>query len=178
MNLSILLDVVVACLLVATIVLAVLLNRRLDRLRDGRAELAETVRSLAEATQKAEVAIRGLRQTASEAGDALQRRIDKAGSLRDELQLIAETADRLASRIEGAAGLSARPAPAPDKPVAGKQAAEKPAAEKPAAEKFVADRPAAAPRRAAAHPAERPEQAPELRSQAERDLLKALKDIR
>lgn len=172
MNLSILLDVVVACLLIATIVLAVLLNRRLDRLRDGRAELAETVRSLAEATQKAEVAIRGLRQTASEAGDSLQRRIDKAGSLRDELQLIAETADRLASRIEGAAGRTARPAPAPDKPVAGKQAADKPAAEKPGT-----DRPAAAPRRAA-HPAERPEQASELRSQAERDLLKALKDIR
>ena len=167
MNLSILLDVVVACLLVATIVLAVLLNRRLDRLRDGRAELAETVRSLAEATQKAEVAIRGLRQTASEAGDALQRRIDKAGSLRDELQLIAETADRLASRIEGAAGRTARPA----------QTSDKAAPDKPATNNQGADKPAAAPRRAA-HPAERPEQASELRSQAERDLLKALKDIR
>ncbi|HYD30404.1 MAG TPA: DUF6468 domain-containing protein [Azospirillaceae bacterium] len=99
---SLLLDLVIVGLLVATITYAVILNRQLTQLRESRGELEMLVRGFAEATSRAEVGVKAMKKTAGEAGEALQSTIEKAHSLRDELQLIIETADSLANRLESA----------------------------------------------------------------------------
>lgn len=97
--LPLILDGVVAALLIATIVYAVTLNRQLARLRDGRAELADYIKGLNDATANAEAAVRGLRKAAGETGEQLQRSVDKAQALRDELQFMIESGNALADRL-------------------------------------------------------------------------------
>ncbi|HRJ62411.1 MAG TPA: DUF6468 domain-containing protein, partial [Azospirillaceae bacterium] len=102
--LPLIVDGVVAVLLIATIVYAVILNRQLARLRDGRAELADYIKGLNDATANAEAAVRGLRKAAGETGEQLQRAVDKGQALRDELQFMIESGNALADRLGGASG--------------------------------------------------------------------------
>lgn len=101
--LALALDVVIIGLLAATIVYAVLLNRQIIRLRDSRGELQTLIKGFNEATARAEAGVKGMKRAAGEAGEGLQKAIDRAQLLRDELQLIIETGDALATRLEGAA---------------------------------------------------------------------------
>lgn len=102
--LPLIVDGVVAVLLIATIVYAVILNRQLARLRDGRAELADYIKGLNDATANAEAAVRGLRKAAGETGEQLQRAVDKGQALRDELQFMIESGNALADRLGGVSG--------------------------------------------------------------------------
>src|SRR3546814_3908269 len=86
-------DSLIIILLAATIVYASILNKRLSRLRDNRAELEKAVRSFGEAAGKADAGIKGLKLTADKAGSTLQKEIDRAQRLRDEL------ADRKSTRL-------------------------------------------------------------------------------
>lgn len=97
--LPMILDGVVAVLLIATIAYAVILNRQLTRLRDGRAELTDYIKGLNDATANAEAAVRGLRKAAGETGEQLQRSVDKAQALREELQFMIESGNALADRL-------------------------------------------------------------------------------
>lgn len=96
---SLIMNVIIAGLLVATIVYAIRLNRQIERLRDSRSELAELIVGLNEATANADTAVRGLRKAAGDTGEQLQRAIDKATALRDELAFMVETGDALANRL-------------------------------------------------------------------------------
>lgn len=102
--LPLIVDGVVVVLLIATIVYAVILNRQLARLRDGRAELADYIKGLNDATANAEAAVRGLRKAAGETGEQLQRAVDKGQALRDELQFMIESGNALADRLGGVSG--------------------------------------------------------------------------
>lgn len=119
---SLVLDLLIIGLLVATITYAVVLNRQLTQLRESRGELESLVRGFAEATMRAEAGVKAMKKTAGESGEALQATIEKAVGLRDELQLMIETADSLANRLEnatrggGASVPPARPA-APAQPL-------------------------------------------------------------
>lgn len=99
---AIFLDLLVIGLMVATIVYAVSLNRSIAKLRDGKAELATLLGNLAEAVAHADVAIKGMKMIAGEYDSTLSQRIGTARALIDELNVINETADNLASRIEKA----------------------------------------------------------------------------
>jgi hypothetical protein len=109
------LDIVVSLLLIATIGYAVMLNSRLTALRKNRDDLAKTVVSFNEATVRAESSIPKLKKAAEDAGHGLQERVEKAQSLRDDLAFMIERADTMANRLENAvrsARTEVRPVPA------------------------------------------------------------------
>ncbi len=99
---AIFLDLLVIGLMVATIVYAVSLNRSISKLRDGKAELATLLANLAESVAHADIAIKGMKAIAGEYDSSLSQRIGTARALVDELNVINETADNLAARIEKA----------------------------------------------------------------------------
>jgi hypothetical protein len=102
---QVILDVLVAGLLIATIVYSVGLNRKLAGLRRSRSELQDIVRGFAEASARAEAGVRGMKKMAGESADALQRTIERAGALRDELEIMIDSGNSLAGRLEGSATL-------------------------------------------------------------------------
>lgn len=119
MPFSLALDVLVAVLLVITIGYAMVLNRRLGRLRRDKSELEKLAATFGQATARAEESIGNLKKTA----DALKGRIDNAQALRDDLAFLIDrggsAADRLeetvrAARKEG----GSRPRPGLKKPAA------------------------------------------------------------
>jgi hypothetical protein len=162
MNVAMALDVLLIVLLLATIVYAMLLSRRLRALRADRDGIDAVVERMNEATRKADASLKGLRQSAEQAKGALDEPMAKAQALRDELAFLVQRADaageRLADGLSGAGGAVAAPA-----------------------------RPKAAPRAGGRARDERaPSEADELnagrgdavRSQAERDLMNALRNVR
>jgi len=182
-----LLDIVVSVLMVATIAYATRLNTRLAALRKNRDDLARTILGFNEATLRAESSIPKLRKAAEEAGQALQDRVEKAQSLRDDLAFMIERADTMANRLENAVRSAridppARPAPAPAPAAAAARPAPAPTpASAPA-------RPAAPAAAAAARSAQQAAVASvsaaaefggdDDRSEAERELLRALQAMR
>jgi hypothetical protein len=125
MTLTLLVDLVVAGLLVTAIGYCVLLNRRLAALRADKAQLDETVRSLAEVSLRAESGITKLRETAEKVGRSLQQRIEAGERLRDDLAYMVDRAGGLADRLEdgirhrredGRPAPSGRPDPKPQAP--------------------------------------------------------------
>lgn len=100
MDYKIILDLIIAVLLAATIGYAVLLNRQLSSLRKNRDELAKIILNFNEATVRAEASVPKLRKAAEEAGADLQQRVEKAQSLRDDLAFMIERADQMAGRLE------------------------------------------------------------------------------
>jgi len=80
-----LLDGIIILLLVLTIVYAAILNRRLTRLRGGKAELEAASRGFAEAALRLDSNLKGLKSTAEGAGNVLQKRIDRASALSQQL---------------------------------------------------------------------------------------------
>jgi Domain of unknown function (DUF6468) len=102
MTLSLILDVVVAGLLLATIAYAMVLSRRLGALRDDKAQLEALVKSLEESSRRAEAGIAALKSAAEEIGRALQEKVDRGQALRTDLGYILELAGSLADRLEGA----------------------------------------------------------------------------
>lgn len=192
--LALVLDVAIVGLLAATIAYAINLNRRLVHLRDSKAELDELVRGFAEAAERAEAGVHGMKQVAAEAGDRLQKTVDRAQGIRDELQFMVEAADSVASRLEGTI---TQPRPATPS-TAAKPPASRPAAEaratdirpadarpgsatghaRPGAEQQTAS-PPAEPARRTAEPARRTaDAAPDSLSRAERELMKAIEKMR
>lgn len=102
MDWKVILDLVIAVLLLATIGYAMTLNSRLTQLRKNRDDLARIIVSFNEATVRAESSIPKLKKAADEAGMSLQERVDKAQSLRDDLAFMIERADSMANRLESA----------------------------------------------------------------------------
>lgn len=93
------LDGVVVVLLVATIGYAVVLNRRIGEMRKWKAEFDRMITSFNQATTRAEAGIQSLKSIASQRGPDLQRSLDKARSLRDDLAYLVERGDTLADRL-------------------------------------------------------------------------------
>lgn len=113
-------DVAIILLLVPTIVYAVILNRRLSALRNSRDELAKVVGNFNEATMRAEAGIPKLKKATLDANNALQERVEKAHSLRDDLAFMIERAEEMADRLDTSvrAGRAAEAAPPPASPTA------------------------------------------------------------
>ena len=119
--LSIWIDAVVAVLLVATIGYSMLLNKRLTAVRSDRDKFEDLVRNLNTASQRAEAAVASLRGSTDDAARRIEKRIDEARALSDDLVYMIERggtiADKLASLIRNGRdglkpdlGVEARPA--------------------------------------------------------------------
>jgi hypothetical protein len=204
MPLSTFLDLAIILLLVPTIIYAVILNRRLSTLRKSRGELAKVVSSLNEATMRAEAGIPKLKKATHEANSALQDRVEKAHSLRDDLAFMIERSEEMADRLEGAvrtgrtgnvqpaaAPLPVRSAVAPDPSVAARTLAGAALASDgdeeidlravigaARAEANVTGQREAGPSSGGVRPAPETYVDEDERSEAERELLKALQSAR
>ncbi len=93
---SLILDVLVAVLLAVTIGYAVVLNKRLGKLRGDKKDLEKLATKFGESTSRAEESIETLRHTA----DLLQSGIDKAQALRDDLTFLIDRGDQAADSLE------------------------------------------------------------------------------
>ena len=164
------LDGLIVVLLLATIFYSVALSRRLGALRDNRKEMETAVRRFAEASMKADASIKGLKRTADESGMTVQKLVDRAQTLRDELAYLVEAAEAVAERLEAQTGVprpqprapSGRAAPAPQ----GAEASDRP-------EDLTATRPT--PRTG---PSARPGAREDRDSQANAELLRAIENLR
>ena len=143
-----LLDLLLAGLLCATLVYCFVLNRRLSRLRSARGDMAEMVRGFHQATEAARASVAELKNASDAIGSDLKNQVDKAREMLDELELVTSSASRVADRIEKGVDQS------------------RPAGKAP---------PTSSP---AATPADERPARSEVRSEAERELLNALREVR
>ena len=101
MTLAQTIDILVAGLLVVTIFYAVSLNRKLGQLRTSRAEFEKLIAEFSSAAVRTEGSIAALKESAGEQQAGLQKKIDGAGKLRDELAFILDRGDGLAHQLDG-----------------------------------------------------------------------------
>ena len=152
-----LLQIVLMVMLAATMFHAFRLERALGVLRRDRAALEELVAGFNESTRQAETGIERLRAAADGAGRQIARHVDQARSLKNDLDFLISRGEKVADHLDKAVRVkSASNAGAPD-PL--------PRALVPVAPLTV--------------PLQVPEeQDSRLRSQAEKDLLRALRAVR
>lgn len=110
---TLIIDIAVAVLLVVTIAYAMTLNKRLNRLRKDKKDLENLARTFGESTQRAEENLNQLRTVAQ----ALDIQMQRAQTLRDDIAFLADrgssTADRLEELVrEARDGLGVVPKPA------------------------------------------------------------------
>lgn len=173
-TISLVLDLVMVGLLVATIAYAIILNRQIARLRESRGELAELIQGLNDAMAKADSSVRGMKAAAHNTGEGLQKAIEKAAALRDELQFMVEAGNTLADRLSGFSDDRTRPAAV--RP-AGKAPALRPLLDE-LDEGRTAPPPPPMVRRAPQSDEDRPRDGEEGLSRAERELLRAIENRR
>ena len=92
-------EIIVALLLVAAIIWAFVLDRRLRDLKQGRDGMRQTVVDMAAAANRAEAAVAALRQSAQTAAVELAARQAQAKAAADELSMLVSAADGLAERL-------------------------------------------------------------------------------
>lgn len=154
-----LLEIALIVLLAFTLFHALRLERALGVLRRDRAALEELVAGFNASTRQAEQSIERLRAAADGTGRQIARQLDTAGALKDDLVFLIERGERLADRLDGLVRAGRQLAPEPPRVAL---------PDYPRAETIAADRPG--------DPSQSgPPEAPRLRSQAERDLMRALK---
>jgi hypothetical protein len=132
------LDLVLICLLAATLFHALRLERALGVLKRDRAALEELVAGFNASTRQAEHGIERLHEAADGAGRQIARQMEAASALKDDLAFLIERGEALADRLDAAVRAA----------------------------------------RARAQETPRADPEPRPRSQAERDLLRALRRTR
>jgi hypothetical protein len=103
MSISLIVEIMLSALLLATVIYCALLERKLSALRKGQDGLKETIGELNRAIVSASVSMRTLRATADDAGKNLQEQIGKARGMIDELSLLNVSGERIAQRMVGSA---------------------------------------------------------------------------
>lgn len=178
--LPLILDGLLIVLLLATIVYAMILNRKLNRLRGNHDEMEVFVDKLNVACARAEAATAGLRNAGENGKAVFREAASKAEALRDELAFLVERADIVAGRLATASEGT--------KVVPKETQAQGMAAKPDQARKAGSKRPASTARRAPdAGRSQEPsrvgragpvDDAASPRSEAEEELLKALRNAR
>lgn len=109
---SMILDVVLSVLLLATIGFAWRLERRISALRNEKAQLAQLMADFSHAAGRAEAGVRALEAAAADAGRGLEGLVSRAHGLREDLVYMIERAEPIADRLASAA--RGEPARVPD----------------------------------------------------------------
>jgi len=110
------LDLVLIGVVGTGVVQAVRLIRQLQDLRASRAEMERFVHEFNSAVTRAEAGIKGLRSVARESGDDLEKLIEKASLVRDELSFIIDSAEGVSERLARKTSTVMNTERAPDKP--------------------------------------------------------------
>ncbi len=112
---TIMLDGLVAVLLLATIVYAWRLDRRLATLKQEKAALGELMADFTHAATKADQGLKALKAAAADMGRDVEGLVAKGQGLRDDLSFLIERgeplADRLADTVRARSAPPATPAP-------------------------------------------------------------------
>ena len=98
-SLEFIINIVIIALLIPTIIYAYRLNKNLTILRQNQSSLSKLIQSLNEATFKAENSIPKLKSATQSTSGELKE-VDSAKTLKDDLTFINERADNLADRLE------------------------------------------------------------------------------
>lgn len=98
--LSVILDIVVLIGLGVTIYYCIRLSKALSNFRKYRQEFNTLVGDLSRNIEQAQEAIRGMKDSSFEAGEDLQKVVNNARKLADELQLMNDMGNSLANRLE------------------------------------------------------------------------------
>ncbi len=99
-TLPLILDGLIAVLLVATIIYVIRLTYYLKHFKKTRGELESIIKDLSGHITKADKAVKTLNETVDESSDDLQNRLNKANAMFDELDIVVQTGDALANRLE------------------------------------------------------------------------------
>lgn len=94
------LNIIVAVLLVATLVFCWVLNKKLEVIRNHRAELEALIAAFNDSCLRAESGVKALRSATDEA-TRLQQYLDRSQNLRDDLSYLVDRGGSLADRLEG-----------------------------------------------------------------------------
>ena len=122
-------DLVLLAALGVVMYRARLLSKQFAEMQANRAAFEQLIQALNIATQRAEGAIMGLREAATESADGVQNKINAARALSDELEIMVQAGDSLAERLQNLAtqNRSAAPvAPRTEEPPPAKPAAAAP----------------------------------------------------
>jgi hypothetical protein len=103
MTLTMMVEIVVAVLLLVTLGISLVLNRRLGNLRANQEEMRRLIGDFDKALAKARHGMTELKTASATADTAHEERMKQAKTLREELGFMIETADRLADRLAGEA---------------------------------------------------------------------------
>ena len=98
---SILIDIIVAGLLVATCAYCFVLSRKLKTLRSGQADLMQMIGKFDEASRRAERNLAIMQKNGVTMGRDLDDVTSRAHALIDELSVMVNAGDNIAVRIEG-----------------------------------------------------------------------------
>jgi hypothetical protein len=85
---------------VATIAYAVRLSYYLKRFKESRSDLEAIINTLSEHITTADKAVHNLHESIDESSLTLKQRTEKAQAMKDELELMVQTGDVLANRLE------------------------------------------------------------------------------
>jgi len=94
-----LMDIVIIGLLGAGVYYAVRLEKQLRVLREGRAEMARYMADFTRNVDRAEAGIKVLKTESRTAGDDLEKLLDRARAMQDELQFVVAHADSLVEKV-------------------------------------------------------------------------------
>lgn len=171
-NYSLALDILLVILLLATIIYAMILSRRLSMFRANKGELETFLDRMNGAIAKAEASLQGMRATAQQTQATIGEPLQRAQALRDELVFLIQRADSVAEKLASGSGASSSAASS-----ASSARAEAPAPRRKKATSggdTFQDSPA--PRRPVPVEEDLIADPAEARSKAERDLIRALRD--
>ena len=100
LSLGMMLDIVILVLLLATIIYAVRLTAYLKKFKDSRSDLEGVIKDLSVHVNKPEKAMADLNDAVDISSHDLKDRMNRANKMFDELEMVIQTGDALANRLE------------------------------------------------------------------------------
>jgi len=97
---SLIMNLLMAGLLLATMIYCWRLNTRIQVLQDSKSELARIIREFDETTEKATQNIAEIHKAASRISDNMQHKIDKANYLANDLEYMIEKGNKIIGKTE------------------------------------------------------------------------------
>ncbi|WID97578.1 DUF6468 domain-containing protein [Bosea vestrisii] len=126
MTITLIADVLVGCLLVATIITCFVLSKRIERLKADESAMRQTIGALISATDTAERAIAGLKLTLGDCDRTLGERLRTAeryaADLAQQIEAGQGVMERIGQIVSAASMVAAKPEPVSEKPVVSRMA--------------------------------------------------------
>jgi len=108
LSVPLLLDVLLIIMLGATIAYCVNLSRKLSVMRDAQAELSKVAQQFDQAIVRSKLGIEELKNAGEQVGVNLQKEMQEAVSLLEEMKLINASSSRIADRLQEGVGNAGR----------------------------------------------------------------------